>query len=266
MNGKKRVVIDAGHGGDRDPGAVYEERKEKDDNLRLALAVGRILEQNGVDVVYTRVTDVFDTPYEKANIANEAEGDYFVSIHRNAAREPGKGSGTMTLIYETGGKAEELAAFINQELERTGFKDLGIFERPDLIVLRKTKMPAVLVEAGFLDNPEDNRQFEEKFDELAAAIATGILDMLAEDEEKKPTAEEDAYYMIQTGVYRVRSLAEQQLAELRKQGFPAFLIFDGMYYKVRVGAFKNLDNAVKMEQELRKSGFPTVMVYEKEVK
>ena len=63
MAEKKRVVIDAGHGGDRDPGAVYEGRREKDDNLRLALAVGRILEQNGVDVAYTRVTDLYDTPY-----------------------------------------------------------------------------------------------------------------------------------------------------------------------------------------------------------
>ena len=53
-----KVVIDAGHGG-TDPGAVYKGRQEKDDNLRLALAVGRILSQNGVDVVYTRTTDVY---------------------------------------------------------------------------------------------------------------------------------------------------------------------------------------------------------------
>ena len=172
----------------------------------------------------------------------------------------------MTLVYETGGEAEELAAYINQELARTGFTDLGIFERPDLVVLRKTEMPAVLVEAGFLDNPEDNRQFDEKFDELAAAIATGILDAVMAEAEKKPTAEEGSYYMIQTGVYRVRSLAEQQLEELRRQGFPAFLIFDGTYYKVRAGAFQNLDNAVKMEQELRKKGFSTILVYEKEMK
>ena len=52
-----KVIIDAGHGGETDPGAVYQGRQEKDDNLRLALAVGEILSQNGVDVEYTRTTD-----------------------------------------------------------------------------------------------------------------------------------------------------------------------------------------------------------------
>ena len=72
---------------------------EKDDTLRLALAVGRILEENGVNAVYTRSTDVYDTPYQKAEMGNEAGADYFVSLHRNAASEPGKGSGVMTLVY-----------------------------------------------------------------------------------------------------------------------------------------------------------------------
>ena len=85
LNMKKRVVIDAGHGGTRDPGAVYFGRQEKDDALRLALAVGSLLEDRGFEVVYTRVSDVYDTPYEKAQMGNNAEADYFVSIHRNAA-------------------------------------------------------------------------------------------------------------------------------------------------------------------------------------
>ena len=55
MEEKKKVMIDAGHGGTKDPGAVFEDRMEKDDTLRLALAVGRILEENGVNAVYTRL-------------------------------------------------------------------------------------------------------------------------------------------------------------------------------------------------------------------
>ena len=264
MDEKTRVMIDAGHGGETDPGAVFEGRQEKDDNLRLALAVGSILEKNGVDVVYSRVNDVYNTPYEKAEMANRAGVDYFVSLHRNAASEPGTGSGTMTLIYEGGGTAQELAESINRELARTGFANLGTFERPDLVGLRKTKMPAVLVETGCLDNPGDNKRFDQQFPEIAAAIATGILDFIAAQKEKE--AEKENYYMIQTGVYRVRSLAEQQLQSLKNQGYPAFLVYDGMYYKVRVGAFKNLDNAVRMEQSLRKNGYNTVLVYEQEVK
>lgn len=58
-----KIVLDAGHGG-TDPGAIYKERKEKDDNLELTLAVGKILEDNGIDVVYTRTTDIYQTPFE----------------------------------------------------------------------------------------------------------------------------------------------------------------------------------------------------------
>ena len=78
------IMLDAGHGG-RDPGAVYKERKEKDDTLRLTLAVGEILEAHGLDVQYTRTTDVYESPYQKAMEANNAGVDFFVSIHRNSS-------------------------------------------------------------------------------------------------------------------------------------------------------------------------------------
>lgn len=255
MDIRKRVVIDAGHGGEYDPGAVFEGRQEKDDNLRLALAVGDILENNGVEVIFTRVTDVYDSPYEKADMANQADADFFVSLHRNAAAEPGTGSGTMTLVYREEGLAKELASSINRELAKTGFTDLGTFERPGLVVLRRTQIPAVLVEAGFIDNPEDNARFDAQFDEIANAIATGILNVIRQQEE------EEQFYMIQTGAYRIRSLAEQQLEELKSDGFPAYLVSEDGLFKVRVGAFSDIDNAAKMEQELREMGFPTVMVH-----
>ena len=55
MAGNEKIILDAGHGGD-EPGAIYNGRKEKDDTLRLTLAVGRILEENGVSTLYTRTT------------------------------------------------------------------------------------------------------------------------------------------------------------------------------------------------------------------
>ena len=81
-----KIVLDAGHGG-TDPGAVYNGRNEKDDNLALAQAVGKILEDNGVDVVYTRTEDIYQTPFEKARIANQSGADYFISFHRNSSPE-----------------------------------------------------------------------------------------------------------------------------------------------------------------------------------
>ena len=253
MNREKRIVIDAGHGGETDPGAVFYGRQEKDDTLKLALAVGNILEENGVEVVYTRVDDVYNTPYEKAEMANNAEGDFFVSIHRNATDMPGGASGTMTLVFKNEGILNEMAQSINQELKKTGFTDLGIVERPGLVVLRRTEMPSVLVEVGFIDNPEDNRRFDEHFEEIARAIADGILKVANQEKE------EQGLYVIQTGAYRVRSLAEQQLVQLESEGYPAYLVSDDGYYYVRVGAFRELDNAVNLEKELRKAGYTTIM-------
>lgn len=96
------VIIDAGHGGG-DLGAVHDGRQEKDDNLRLAMAVGRLLEQAGYDVSYTRTTDIYQTPYEKAQAANASGADLFVSIHRNSAEYPDQYTGVETLVYDDSG-------------------------------------------------------------------------------------------------------------------------------------------------------------------
>ena len=71
------MILDAGHGGTTDPGAVYQGRQEKNDNLRMALAVGQILSEDGVDVGYTRVQDVYQSPLQKAQMANNWEADCF---------------------------------------------------------------------------------------------------------------------------------------------------------------------------------------------
>ena len=93
------IMLDAGHGG-RDPGAVYKERKEKDDTLRLTLAVGEILEAHGLDVQYTRTTDVYESPYQKAMEANNAGVDFFVSIHRNSFPSDNAVSGVESLVNQ----------------------------------------------------------------------------------------------------------------------------------------------------------------------
>ena len=75
-----KVMIDAGHGG-ADFGATYNGRQEKNDNLRLALAVGEILSENGIDVEYTRTTDIYQTPFEKSTLGNQSGADFFISFH-----------------------------------------------------------------------------------------------------------------------------------------------------------------------------------------
>lgn len=146
--------------------------------LKLSLAVGHILEQNGVNVYYTRTEDVYESPTQKAMEGNAVGADYFVSIHRNASTYPNQYTGVWTLVYSLYGEAARLAENINTQLEQVGFMNLGVGERTDLSILRQTQMPTVLVEVGFINTDADNRLFDQRFDEIAQAIADGILEIV----------------------------------------------------------------------------------------
>lgn len=182
------IMLDAGHGG-TDPGAVYNGRREKDDTLRLVFAIGQILQNRGVDVEYTRTTDIYETPFQKAMEANEAGVDYFVSIHRNSFEQDNVVSGVESLVYDLSGIKYRMAENINANLETVGFVNLGVKARPNLVVLKRTKMPAVLVEVGFLNSDTDNQLFDENFNDIALAIADGILETLEEVERKNAVSQ-----------------------------------------------------------------------------
>lgn len=256
----RNVIIDAGHGG-VEPGAVYEGRKEKDDTLQLAFDLGNALERRGVQVEYTRVNDVYDSPYEKAAIANRSNADVFISIHRNAMPVPGTASGIESLVYADQGTAGLLAQNINEELGAVGWKDLGVQERPGLVVLRQTQMPAVLVEAGFIDNPEDNTFFDQNLAATADAIADGIVKTFDELEKQQDLSGEVlGFFVVQTGIFRRREYAEELLEEMRERGFGGYILAkQGLYY-VRSGAFRELSNAIERERQLRRQGFDTLIL------
>lgn len=247
------IVIDAGHGG-YDNGATYNGRREKDDNLRLALAVGRRLEQMGYPVVYTRTTDVYQRPIEKAQISNESGGDYFVSFHRNSSTNANQYSGAQTLVYNDSGVVSQLARSVNEGMAQAGFTDLGVDERKDLVVLRRTTKPAILIEAGFLNSDTDNAIFDQNFDALVTGIAEGIANAVG----TKP--EMVKQYGVQTGLFRRYENAQYQQSQLLEQGFAADITDWNGYYAVVVGRENNLEGARALEQQLRTLGYDTLIV------
>ena len=232
-----KIVIDAGHGGS-DSGAAYNGRLEKNDTLRLALDIGKILSDHGIDVSYTRTTDIYHSPYEKAMIGNNAGADLFISIHRNAAQKPNTGTGIETLVYADRGVAAQLARNINNELETTGYRNRGVIERPEL--------------TGFLNNNSDNQLFDTKLDQIAQAIANGILATLGIE-----TPKPQKLYRVQVGAYKNSDYANRLANRLKSDGFQAFVAYRDGYYRVQAGAFTNLDNAVSLEQQLRRAGYDT---------
>ena len=282
------IMLDAGHGG-KDPGAVYNGRQEKDDTLALTLAVGEILQGRGIDVLYTRTTDVYESPYQKAMEANEAGADFFVSIHRNSYPTDNTASGVETLVYDRSGLKLQMAENIDEQLEAIGFVNLGVKERPGLVVLRRTRMPAVLVEAGFINSDTDNQLFDDNFDDIALAIAEGILDTLQMnaligndmlpgsdpgDTDNVPGggnspgrpgndpghSEGIPQYTVQAGAFRNGAYADRLQKELLEQDFPAVTSQGGGLYRVTVGTFPTLDEAADMERRLKRAGYHTVIV------
>lgn len=117
--GSKRpiVVLDAGHGG-HDPGAVANGIREKDINLRAALQLGKMLEENGIDVRYTRKTDVYLKLAERTAFANDNKANVFVSIHCNAMPKGKNAAGLEFYIMAppSDKDAMQLAIYENKEI------------------------------------------------------------------------------------------------------------------------------------------------------
>ena len=146
-----KIFIDAGHGG-KDPGAVNGDIYEKDIALQIALKLNNTLKNNGFQTAMSRATDVFIPLVERAKKANNFGADFFVSIHLNSAGN-GIANGIETLVYENKGVNNQLATNIQNELiKTTGANNRGIKEQKKLVVLNSTKMPAVLIEVGFISN------------------------------------------------------------------------------------------------------------------
>lgn len=260
------IMMDAGHGG-QDPGAVYNGRQEKDDALNLTLAVGEILQNNGINVEYTRTTDVYLTPIARAREANNANVDLFISIHRNSFPRDNEVSGVESLVYNLSGLKLEIAEEINEQLEAEGFVNLGVKARPNLVVLRRTKMPAVLVEVGFINSDTDNELFDASFSAIAQAIAFAILDVLEEKDlipdtnnDSNPSNTSNPIYRIQVGAFRNRNYANRLLNELLEMDFPAYIDDSGEFYRVGVGGYGSLNEAVQMERRLKQEGYQTLII------
>lgn len=179
------VVIDPGHGGS-DVGAVFEGRYEKDDNLRLALAVENSLEKRGISVKMTRDDDTFISLDDRCSAAEKCEAELFVSLHRNSADSAGGVEIWINSDSETEDKAlaESILKCIEQVgiTENRGVKSGYARGSGDYFVNKHTSMPSCLVEFGFINNTEDNRLLDEKLDEYADAIAEAIISNLSVEE------------------------------------------------------------------------------------
>jgi N-acetylmuramoyl-L-alanine amidase len=179
---KFTVVIDPGHGGP-DPGAIgIGGLRETDVVLEISKIVKELLNEKGVKVMLTRKTEVdLDLP-PRVTFANNVDADIFVSIHANASRGKRRDINGLETFYYRGWKGRLLAKRIQKQILRVspGSPDRGV-KQGRFYVIKNTRMPAVLVEIGFLTGRLDARRLEKisHRKKLAYAISKGILEYLS---------------------------------------------------------------------------------------
>ena len=318
----KTVVIDAGHGG-KDPGCVGKYGYEKNIALDVALKTGHYIEQNipGVKVVYTRKTDVFIELYRRAEIANKANADLFISIHVNTAGNS-KAYGTETHVMGLDKTAKNLAvvkkensvilqednyqeqygsfnpnspesyiifslyqnAHLKQSLrlsqlvqeqfkKRVGRRDRGVKQSP-FYVLWKNKSPSILIELGFLSNPEEGKflSSEQGRDYLASAIYRAFKQYKIEtdgplktEKEKKivKSKKEKKAINKEAIVFKVQFLSSPKKIALRPRKFKGLKNVQryksGNIYKYTCGEEHTLENIQTIQAQVREK-YPDAFV------
>ena len=179
---KFSVVIDPGHGGP-DPGAIgIGGIRETDVVLEVSQIVKKLLSEKGVKVRLTRKNEVDLDLFPRVSIANNSDADIFVSIHANASRGKRRDINGLETFYFRGWKGRLLAKRIQKQILRVspGSPDRGV-KQGRFYVIKNTRMPAVLVEIGFLTGRLDARRLEKTSHRrrLAFAITKGILEYLS---------------------------------------------------------------------------------------
>ena len=179
-----RIFIDQGHNPQNpNAGAEGNGLREQDVTYKIGVALADILNadprfearlsRNDPTQILGRSNA--ESLRIRVDQANAFDADAFISLHLNASNIT-SASGSEAFVFKLGSQAEKLASDILLRLtEATGYADRGVFARPTLYVLRKTKMPATLVELGYISNPDEARFINDNPRLYAEGIYNGIL-------------------------------------------------------------------------------------------
>lgn len=181
---KPKIFIDAGHNYAKwNTGAVKNELREQDITFYISKKLHNKLIDNGFKVKLSRekITDILGTSNgtslsARTTMANSWGADLFISIHCNSSPLT-SATGTETLVYSTKSSSYNLAKNIADNISTSlSLKNRGVKSRPDLYVLKKTKMPSLLIETAFLSNVNDAQKLRDRQDDFVDAIFNSICD------------------------------------------------------------------------------------------
>lgn len=178
--GQKLIVVDPGHGGKK-PGSIQNGIVEKNLALDISKKLNQALKEEGYETLMTREDDSHVDLKARADMANGVNGDLLLSIHGNSAHPAASGVEVLynpnDKAYARGEDSKELALILAEEISQaTASRNRGAKDRPDLVVIRETNKPAVLVEVGFISNEEEAQLLgnEAYQDKIVGAIIKGL--------------------------------------------------------------------------------------------
>ncbi len=181
----KVIYLDSGHGG-TDPGSVYKDIYEKDINLDICKKLQVLLENEGAIVYLTRYGDydLSNTTYQRkksdlnnrVKIINDSKADMYISIHLNSISSS-TWSGAQVFYDDVNKNNKELANIMQKQLKEDLKTTRQIKEISNMLMNRKITIPGILIEAGFLSNPNDRYllQKDEYQYKISESIKNGII-------------------------------------------------------------------------------------------
>ena len=210
-----KVFLSAGHGGS-DPGAVANGLYEKTINLNTLLACKSELERHGVKVVCSRFKDENDPVEQEVKEANSSGADIAISFHINA----GGGDGFEVFHHSASTKGKKLACLCEKHVKVLGQNSRGLKTGNHLHFVKKTTMPAVLVESFFIDNSKDKTIGDTLSEQTSfgVAYAKAILEYLG------ISYKTEKVYHVQVGAYKNKANAESMKKKLKAAGFEGIIV------------------------------------------
>ena len=296
----KTVVIDAGHGG-HDSGCLGASNYEKHVCLSIALKLGESIKKNfpDVKVIYTRDKDVFVELHERAAIANRNKADLFICIHANSASPSAYGAETYVLGLHKTDSQKQVAERVQSEFKSLGRHDRGV-RQAGFLVLHQTTMPSVLIETGFLTNPNEEKflgskdgqsqmsdaifrafkRYKNKLEGVAEQTSSGTGNNVPTEKEEpskssNPEKKDNPFESqasapsskidpIDTVVFRIQfDMSEKQISvsSSRFKGLEVFEYKHDNLYKYATGKFvRDFKGANEYKNDVRKLGFSTAFV------
>ena len=303
----KLIALDSGHGidtaGKRSPQLPNGQKTELNRNYMNEKLFNRAVEKyleaelvkNGFKVVKVADYEKDTSLGNRVSAANRAKADLYISIHANALAGKWGSHGGIETFVGSSKESKRIGTIIQRHLMKgSKLRDRGVKDGSHLYVLKNTTMPAVLVEAGFMDSTTDidfllsDSYRRECAQEIAQAVCeaygveyypmyyvagngTGRFPSATPNQSAKPVPVKESkglvYYRVVVGSFTKRGEATERQLELKRKGFDSTLIAyttdSTVYLRVVAGSFQDRENAVAMQAKLKEKGFDSFLAFQK---